>query len=107
MNQVEKIRKLLPELPFRDVLYGQNMLNLRRFDELQELVDSSIIRVKNALSSGKNWEKYKDINVDNLEELSSLISAYRDALNGEVTRDEYIEDVTLYGGDIYSMDDDY
>lgn len=75
---LQSIRKLIPELPEKDIPIGTKYLGMRDFDSLQDLVDSAIIKVKR--DRKKAEPRYSDINIDNLNRLSVLITDYASKL---------------------------
>jgi hypothetical protein len=75
---LQSIRKLIPELPERDIPICTKYLGIRDFDSLQDLVDSAIIKVKR--DRKKTEPRYPHINIDNLNRLSMLITDYASKL---------------------------
>ena len=73
-NLIYTIRKLIPSLPEKDIPIGYKYLENRNFEDLQDLVDSAIMKTK------KNKTKYGNINQDNLHRLSGLVSEYASKL---------------------------
>lgn len=71
---IQTMRKLIPSLPERDIPIGTKLLASRDFDNLQDLVDSAISKVK------KDRIKYADIDLDNLHRLSGVVSEYASKL---------------------------
>ncbi len=103
MKEVEKIKSLIANLPLSDINLGYKFLQERNFSELQLLVDSAIIIIKNNLSTSTPREEYKKIKIEALEILSMTVSNYRDQLVEDVATvddfeeeaiDEIIEDLT-------------
>lgn len=73
-NLVQTMRKLIPNLPEKDVTLGNKFLANRNFEELQNLVDSAIAKVRRDRLSGS--PKYADVDLDNLHKLSGIVSDY-------------------------------
>lgn len=71
-KQIQKLRKLIPFLPEKDITIGNKLLESRSWDDLYDLVSSSIKRVEKANAKGS--EKYTNIDLDNLYNLQTLIS---------------------------------
>lgn len=46
MAAVDRMRKLINNLPESDIPLGERFISERQFESLQELVDSAIFRVK-------------------------------------------------------------
>ena len=72
--QVQKIRKLLPCLPEKDIPLGNKFLQERDWEELHNLVTSAIKRVEKATLKGS--DKYADIDLASLYELASDVSNF-------------------------------
>lgn len=68
------MRKLIPSLSEKDIPIANKLLANRNFDDLQDLVDSAISKVK------KDRKKYADIDLDNLQTLSGIVSEYASQL---------------------------
>ena len=71
---IQTMRKLIPSLPEKDIPIATKLLADRNFDDLQDLVDSAISKVK------KDRKRYADIDLDNLHRLSGVISEYANQL---------------------------
>lgn len=72
--QIQKIRKLLPCLPEKDIPLGNKFLQERDWEELHNLVTSAIKRVEKATLKGS--DKYADIDLASLYELASDVSNF-------------------------------
>lgn len=68
-----KIRQGIPHLPEKDISIANKYLEERNFDNLLELIDSSIRRVN------KNKVKYADIEVAYLHKLREAVYEYNEA----------------------------
>lgn len=71
---IQTMRKLIPSLSEKDIPIANKLLANRNFDDLQDLVDSAISKVK------KDRKKYADIDLDNLQTLSGIVSEYASQL---------------------------
>lgn len=81
-NQVlQQIRKLIPNLPEKDIVIANRYLANRNFDALQDLVDSLIMRIKSSRRKKMNQEKYADMDMSALQNLSVLIMDYNSNLS--------------------------
>jgi len=97
-----KIQNLIKYLPEKDIIHANKFLKLRDFDNLKDLVDSSIIRIKKSRKT--NNQKYLDIDLEKLEELYNEIVIYWSYLdvsefdNSEDNGDEFLdfEEVEYY-----------
>lgn len=78
-NLIQIMRKLMPSLPEKDIALGNKFLADRDFEELQNLVDSAIVKVKRDRAKSE-IPKYADINLDNIHKLSSVVSEYANQL---------------------------
>lgn len=69
--QVQRIRKLIPSLPEKDIPIGNKLLEARNWEELQNLVSSAIVKIERATSKGD--DKYANIDLPSLYDLQSSI----------------------------------
>lgn len=69
--QIQKIRKLIPSLPEKDIPIGNKLLEIRNWEELHNLVSSAIIKVEKSMDRGEN--KYINIDLGSLYELLDSI----------------------------------
>ena len=76
MQPVEKIRKLLCNLPKSDQGLGEQFVQSRDFESLKELVDSVIYKVKKNLRSTVPKHEYTIIDLSELEELQAEVYIY-------------------------------
>lgn len=70
--QVQRIRKLIPSLPEKDIPIGNKLLEARNWEELQNLVSSAIVKIERATSKGD--DKYANIDLPSLYDLQASIS---------------------------------
>ena len=70
-SQVQRIRKLIPSLPEKDIPIGNKLLEARNWEELQNLVSSAIVKIERATSKGD--DKYANIDLPSLYDLQSSI----------------------------------
>ena len=61
---IQKIRKLIPELPEKDIPIATKLLEKRDWEELYNLVNSAIIKIEKARE--KEDSKYDNIELDSL-----------------------------------------
>lgn len=69
--QVQKIRKLIPTLPEKDIPVGNKLLEARDWEELQNLVSSAITKIEKANVNGE--DRYSDIDLASLYDLQAVI----------------------------------
>lgn len=69
--QVQRIRKLIPSLPEKDIPIGNKLLEARNWEELQNLVSSAIVKIERANSKGDS--RYADIDLPSLYDLQASI----------------------------------
>lgn len=69
--QVQRIRKLIPSLPEKDIPIGNKLLEARNWEELQNLVSSAIVKMERATSKGD--DKYANIDLPSLYDLQASI----------------------------------
>lgn len=69
--KVQKIRKLIPSLPEKDIPIGNKLLEARDWEELQNLVSSAIVKIEKANDKGS--DKYTNIDIGSLYDLQAAI----------------------------------
>lgn len=69
--QVQRIRKLISNLPEKDIPIGNKLLEDRNWEELQNLVTSAVTKVEKSNSRGSS--KYSDIDLGALYDLQAII----------------------------------
>lgn len=69
--QVQRIRKLIPSLPEKDIPIGNKLLEARNWEELQNLVSSAIVKIERATSKGD--DRYANIDLPSLYDLQASI----------------------------------
>lgn len=69
--QVQRIRKLIPSLPEKDVPIGNKLLEARNWEELQNLVSSAIVKIERATSKGD--DRYANMDLPSLYDLQASI----------------------------------
>lgn len=72
--QVQRIRKLIPSLPEKDIPIGNKLLEARNWEELQNLVSSAIVKIERATSKGD--DKYANIDLPSLYDLQASIPEF-------------------------------
>lgn len=77
---IDRIKALIPSLPGNDIDLAFRLLDTRDFESLQSLVNSSIIRTRNALVKANTEEKYLKADLGGMRKLQSEVDAYYEAL---------------------------
>jgi hypothetical protein len=72
----ERIVKLIPQLPAKDIPIAERFVEARDFCSLKELVDSAIYKVKKSQKSLEPKEEYKNIDLEELSRLKSEVDSY-------------------------------
>lgn len=79
-SSINRMKDLIPSLPGNDVDLAFGLLDTRDFESLQSLVNSSIIRTRNALVKANTEEKYLKADLGEMRKLQSEVDAYYGAL---------------------------
>ena len=87
---LSNIKKLVNNLPQKDIMLGHMFLEDRNFEDLQALVDSALIKIRRSRSSDNPKEEYKDINLEALDTLKAEVDSYS-MLLGIEPKDDFIE----------------
>ena len=69
--QIQRLRKLIPSLPEKDIPIGNKLLEQRDWRELHNLVSSAIVKIEK--SNSKDESKYANIDLASLYTLQSEI----------------------------------
>lgn len=80
---IQKIRANINSLPEKDIPIAHKYLSQRDFESLQDLVDSAIRKIERSRTSSVKpelQEKYKDIDIFKLQEMSLAIAEYSSRL---------------------------
>lgn len=94
MKVRQNIDKLINSLPEKDRVLGRKFFEKGEYQDLKDLVDSSIYRINKNLKSTKVKVEYVDIDLDDLHTLRSEIDLYivrMDLLNIEEEYNDYDE----------------
>lgn len=73
---VNRMKALMSSLPERDIPLGYKFLKKRDFDQLKELVDSALYKVKKSQRSENPKEEYLKVNLEDLSRLKSEVDVY-------------------------------
>lgn len=109
MKEIDKIRELIDSLPMSDIPIGKAYLNIRDFYNLQELVNSAIIRIDNNLKTENPRHDYLCIDMGDLNTLNQLITSYRsqiigeeeEFINSDIDDDDEVEESILGEGELW------
>lgn len=84
----ERIVKLVPQLPAKDIPIAEKLIKGRDFCSLKELVDSAIYKVKKSQKSLEPKEEYKNIDLEELSRLKSEVDSYLVLLGEDIEPSE-------------------
>ena len=84
----ERIVKLVPQLPAKDIPIAERLIKDRDFCSLKELVDSAIYKVKKSQRSLEPKEEYKNIDLEELSRLKSEVDSYLILLGEDIEPNE-------------------
>lgn len=84
----ERIVKLVPQLPAKDIPIAEKLIKGRDFCSLKELIDSAIYKVKKSQKSLEPKEEYKNIDLEELSRLKSEVDSYLVLLGEDIEPSE-------------------
>lgn len=84
----ERIVKLVPQLPAKDIPIAERLIKGRDFCSLKELIDSAIYKVKKSQKSLEPKEEYKNIDLEELSRLKSEVDSYLVLLGEDIEPSE-------------------
>lgn len=84
----ERIVKLVPQLPTKDIPIAGRLIKDRDLCSLKELIDSAIYKVKKSQKSLEPKEEYKDIDLEELSRLKSEVDSYLVLLGEDIESNE-------------------
>ena len=84
----ERIVKLVPQLPAKDIPIAERLIKGRDFCSLKELIDSAIYKVKKSKKSLEPKEEYKNIDLEELSRLKSEVDSYLVLLGEDIEPSE-------------------
>ena len=84
----ERIVKLVPQLPVKDIPIAERLIKGRDFCSLKELIDSAIYKVKKSQKSLEPKEEYKNIDLEELSRLKSEVDSYLVLLGEDIEPSE-------------------
>lgn len=84
----ERIVKLVPQLPAKDIPIAERLIKDRDFCSLKELIDSAIYKVKKSQRSLEPKEEYKNIDLEELSRLKSEVDSYLILLGEDIEPSE-------------------
>lgn len=93
------IKKLVENLPPKDIPIAERFIAQRNFPMLQELVDSALYKINKNLASENPKKEYETLNVELIEELAVAVDSYITTVYGESIR--------LNAADLVDEDDEY
>lgn len=90
MEAVERMRRLINNLPKSDIALGERFISERQFESLQELIDSAIIRVNRNIRGPEPKEEYLEVDLWELKKLKAEVDVYIEQL--QLPREEEYEE---------------
>ena len=84
----ERIVKLVPQLPAKDIPIAERLIRDRDFCNLKKLIDSAIYKVKKSQRSLEPKEEYKNIDLEELSRLKSEVDSYLVLLGEDIEPSE-------------------
>ena len=91
MAAVDRMRKLINNLPESDIPLGERFISERQFESLQELVDSAIFRVNKNVRGDNPKEEYLKVDLWQLKKSKAEVDVYVEQLqlSSEEEYEEY------------------
>lgn len=80
MTAVDRMKKLINNLPESDIPLGERFVSERQFESLQELVDSAIFRVNKNVRGDNPKEEYLKVDLWELKKLKAEVDVYVEQL---------------------------
>lgn len=92
MTAVERMKSLINTLPKSDQPLGDEFINTRQFESLQELVDSAIQRTRRNVNSVTPKEEYLEVDMWELKKLKAEVDVYVEQLRLPELEEDYEEE---------------
>ncbi len=92
MTAVERMKSLINTLPKSDQPLGNEFINTRQFESLQELVDSAIQRTRRNVNSVTPKEEYLEVDMWELKKLKAEVDVYVEQLRLPELEENYEEE---------------
>lgn len=92
MTAVERMKSLINTLPKSDQPLGNEFINTRQFESLQELVDSAIQRTRRNVNSVTPKEEYLEVDMWELKKLKAEVDVYVEQLRLSELEEDYEEE---------------
>lgn len=92
MTAVERMKSLINTLPKSDQPLGNEFINTRQFESLQELVDSAIQRTRRNVNSVTPKEEYLEVDMWELKKLKAEVDVYIEQLRLPELEENYEEE---------------
>lgn len=80
-KSIGRIKALMSSLPDKDIPLGYKFLEARDFEQLKELIDSALFKVKRNQRIENPKEEYMKISLEDLSMLKSEVDTYIVQLN--------------------------
>lgn len=75
-NSINRIRNLISSLPKKDIELGYKFLEKRDFESLNDLVTSTLYKIKKNLKTDNPKEEYLNLDIESLEKLYLEVQDY-------------------------------
>lgn len=92
MTAVERMKSLINTLPKSDQQLGNEFINTRQFESLQELVDSAIQRTRKNVNSVSPKEEFLEVDMWELKKLKAEVDVYVEQLKLPELEEDYGEE---------------
>lgn len=86
------IKELLDCLPKSEIYYAEKYYNLRDFQSLKEIIDSTIYKIRKNLGSDSIKDEYLSIDLDDIYTLQAKVAEYLLLLDEVEGEDEDLTD---------------
>lgn len=100
MQPLERIKKLVRNLPDSDQLFAKQFIQDRDFSSLYELVDSAIYKARKEIRKNDPNPKYGNLDIDELCKLKAEVDVYMDGMKIVEEDNPCYEDFNMLGGEI-------
>ena len=95
---LSNIKKLIANLPNKDVSLGYKFLDERNFESLQSLVDSALVKVRRNQVADNPKEEYKGLDLEALDTLKAEIDSYCMLLGIDEPDDDFVDNIDYIDG---------
>lgn len=93
MKQVEIITQLIDYLPKADIDIAKKFVSERKFDNLRELVNSDIVKIRHNLLTLTPKKEYLTLDVGKIRDLKKVVDAYCVNLGIDIEEEEFLDEL--------------